>query len=187
MPIDHFNLIAGLYDRVGQFRLSEPLQGLLALSSNYLLLDAGGGTGRVAAALIESVRNVIVADVSEGMLRRAAGKGLATVCAPAESLPFPSEIFDRVIMMDAMHHVMDQRQTTRELWRILAPGGRILIVEPDIRKLSVKLIAIGEKLLLMRSHFLTGKEISSYFTAPDAKIEEFSDEFNIFLVAEKEG
>jgi hypothetical protein len=34
-----------------------------------------------------------------------------------------------------------------------APGGQIIIEEPDIRNFAVKLIALGEKLLLMRSHF----------------------------------
>ncbi len=185
MHFDHFNLIAGLYDRAGQFRLSEPLLELLSLSPNDFFLDAGGGTGRVAAALQGLVREVFVVDISRGMIRHAAGKGLATVCSPAESLPFPSTSFNKILMMDALHHVRDQRLVAGELWRVLAPGGRILIVEPDIRKVYAKLIAIGEKLLLMRSHFLTGGEISSLFTAPEVKIGIYSDEFNLFLVAEK--
>jgi demethylmenaquinone methyltransferase/2-methoxy-6-polyprenyl-1,4-benzoquinol methylase len=185
MPFDHFNLIAGFYDRAGQFSVTEPLFGCLSLSPSNLLLDSGGGTGRVAAALRGMVREVFVADVSRGMLRRAAGKGLLTVCAPAESFPFSSGSFDRVIMMDALHHVLDQHQTARELWRVLAPGGRIVIVEPDIRKFIARLIAIGEKILLMRSHILTGGEITSLFTDPDAKISVYYDEFNVIFIAEK--
>jgi ubiquinone/menaquinone biosynthesis C-methylase UbiE len=185
MPFDHFNIIAGFYDRAGPFIVTERLLGLLCLSPNHLLLDAGGGTGRVAVALRGMVKEAFVVDTSRGMLRRAAGKGLATVYSPVEFPPFPSGSIDRILMMDALHHVMDQRTTTRELWRVLAPGGRILIVEPDIRKLSAKLIAIGEKLLLMRSHFLTSGEITSLFTTPDVKTSIFFDEFNIFFVAEK--
>jgi len=185
MPFDHFNLIAGLYDRVGQFRVSEPLLGLLALTPNSLLLDAGGGTGRVAAALRRMVREVFVADLSHGMLRRAAGKGLSTVCTPVESLPFPSGSLDRIIMMDALHHVLDQRQTASELWRVLAPGGRIVIIEPDIRKFIVKLLAIGEKALLMRSHFLAAGDIGSLFTDPNGKINVNYNDFNVFFVVEK--
>jgi ubiquinone/menaquinone biosynthesis C-methylase UbiE len=185
VPIDHFNLIAGLYDRVGQFHATEPLLGVLSLSPGNLLIDVGGGTGRVAKALLRMVRGVLIVDTSKGMLRRAADKGLATVCAPAEFLPLPSGIIDRIIMMDAFHHVIDQRQTARELWRVLAPGGRILIVEPDIHKFSIKLLAIGEKLLLMRSHFLDSEEVSSLFTDPDAKISVLLNELNFFLVAEK--
>jgi ubiquinone/menaquinone biosynthesis C-methylase UbiE len=185
MPIDHFNLIAGFYDRAGPFRVTEPLLGLLSISQSSLLLDIGGGTGRVAAALRGMVRNVFVVDVSGGMLRRAQGKGLTTLCAPAEFLPIPSGSIDRIIMVDALHHVVDQLKTASELWRVLAPGGRILIVEPDIRKTAVKLIAIGEKILLMRSHFLTGDGISSLFTDPMVNVRVIDDEFNIFFVAEK--
>jgi ubiquinone/menaquinone biosynthesis C-methylase UbiE len=185
MPFDHFNLIAGFYDRAGQFIVSERLLGLLSLSPNHLLLDAGGGTGRVAEALRVMVKEVFVVDTSRGMLRRAAGKGLATACSPVEFLPLPSASIDRILMMDALHHVLDHRRTARELWRVLVPGGRILIVEPDIRKLSVKVIALGEKLFMMRSHFLTSGEIAALFEASDAKIDVFFDEFNIYFVAEK--
>ena len=185
MPLDHFNMIAGWYDRAGEFEVNEPLPGLLSLSPNDLVLDVGGGTGRVAMVLRDSVREVVVADVSRGMLRRAVGKGLATVCTPAESLPFPSESFDRVIMVDALHHVFDQRQAARELWRVVSYGGRIVIIEPDIRKLMVKAIAIGEKALLMRSHFLNAEGIASLFTDLDAKVGIAYDDFNIYYLAEK--
>ncbi len=145
------------------------------------MLDVGGGTGRVALALRSMVKNVFIVDVSNGMLRRAADKGLAAVHAPAESLPFPAGSVDRIIMMDALHHVKDQRQAAHELWRVLAPGGRILIVEPDIRKAYVKLIALGEKLLLMHSHFLTSQEICALFNEQNVMVEVVFNEFNIFL------
>lgn len=185
MPFDHFNLIAGFYDRAGQYMASEHLLGLLSLNPSDLFLDAGGGTGRVAATLRGMVQEAFVVDSSRGMLRRATSKGLATVCSPVEALPFPSGSIDRILMMDALHHVMDQRLAACELLRVLAPGGRILIVEPDIRKLYAKVIAIGEKLLLMRSHFLTEGRITALFTAPNAKVSVYFDEFNLFLVAEK--
>ncbi len=56
-------------------------------------------------------------------------------------------------MMDALHHMSFQKQAIGELWRVLKPGGRIVIIEPDIRRFVVKLIAIGEKIILMESHF----------------------------------
>ena len=58
-------------------------------------------------------------------------------------------------MVDALHHVINHGQTAREMYRVLKPGGRIVIEEPDIRSFYVKLIAVAEKLLLMRSHFLS--------------------------------
>jgi len=185
MPFDHFGIIARFYNRAGKFQVSERLFGLLCLSPDSLLLDAGGGTGRVAAALISMVKQVFVADISRGMLCRAAGKGLASVCAPAEWLPFPSGSLERVIMVDALHHVLDQSRTARELLRVLTHGGRIVIVEPDIRKFTVKAIAIGEKALLMRSHFLTGEKIAALFTDPEARTCLVYEGFNVICVVEK--
>jgi len=185
MPFDHFGLIAGVYDRAGSFQFSKLLSGWLDLSPNFHLLDAGGGTGRVAAALRSGVADVFVADLSRAMLRYAVGKGLPSVCAQAESLPFPSASFERIIMADALHHVIDQRQTAQELFRLLVSGGRIVIIEPDIHKLVVKGVAIGEKMLLMRSHFLNGEKIAALFTGPEAKVSVFQEGYNVISITEK--
>lgn len=45
-----------------------------------------------------------------------------------------------------------------------------MIEEPDIRTFGVKLIAIAEKLLLMRSHFLAPNEIVKLFASGEKKI-----------------
>jgi ubiquinone/menaquinone biosynthesis C-methylase UbiE len=185
MPFDHFNIIAGFYDRAGKFVLAEPLIGLLALSPDCRLLDAGGGTGRIATTLRSLLRQVIVLDTSLGMLAHAKEKALTAVCAAVERLPFDSGSFERILMIDALHHVHNQRQTARALWDALATGGRIVVVEPDINKISVKAIALGEKVLLMRSHFLSGDKICSLFAGLGAKIEVSYDRNNVFIVVEK--
>jgi ubiquinone/menaquinone biosynthesis C-methylase UbiE len=185
MPIDHFDLISGFYNRTASFTAPAKLIELIALPLDGLLLDAGGGTGRVADAFRRLVREGIVADPSRGMLRQARGKGLVTVCTPAEKLPFASNTFNGIIMMDALHHVNNQLETVAELWRVLTPGGKIVIIEPDISKFVVKLVAVGEKLLLMRSHFLSAKKIAALFTNLNAKTGVNYDESNIWFHAEK--
>jgi 2-polyprenyl-3-methyl-5-hydroxy-6-metoxy-1,4-benzoquinol methylase len=62
-------------------------------------------------------------------------------------------------MVDVFHHVADQQGTLDEVWRTLQPGGKLVIEEPNIHNWVVKLIALGEKLLLMRSHFREPQEI----------------------------
>jgi demethylmenaquinone methyltransferase/2-methoxy-6-polyprenyl-1,4-benzoquinol methylase len=149
------------------------------------LLDAGGGTGRVAAGLRERSARTVVADVSMKMLRFVGEKRLPAVCGPAERLPFADGSFDRVLMVDAFHHLEDQAVAARELFRVLAPAGRLVIVEPDIRRPVVVLIAIMEKLLLMRSHFLSGEKILMFFPQEQARFSVSEERNSILLVVRK--
>ena len=161
----HFNLLARFYDRVIPFVRLDRMLHVLALPHGGSLLDAGGGTGRVAEALRPHVGWIVVADVSYEMLAQARQKDLSATSTETENLPFPEGTFDRVLMVDALHHVINQAETVRELYRVLKVGGRLVIEEPDVRRFAVKLIAVAEKLALMRSHFLAPPEIARLFPA----------------------
>jgi demethylmenaquinone methyltransferase/2-methoxy-6-polyprenyl-1,4-benzoquinol methylase len=164
VSFDHFSFIAPLYARV-TYSKTEVMRDVASLPVRGRLLDVGGGTGRVASAIREFVDEAILADVSFGMLAHAPRPALTPVCGVSERLPFPDSSFDRVIMVDALHHVGHHAQTAAEMFRVLKPGGILVIEEPDIRAFGVKLIALAEKLLLMRSHFLAPDAIMSLFTA----------------------
>lgn len=182
MPLDHFDIIAPIYARVTYSAL-EKMRELGGLPVQGRLLDIGGGTGRVASALLKDVDEVVIADVSMGMLRQAPRSALQPVCSHSESLPFPDNFFERVIMVDALHHVIDQPASAREMLRVLKPGGRIIIEEPDINTFAVKLIALAEKVLLMRSHFLSPVQIASLFPIGSAEI--ISEDSSAWVVISK--
>jgi ubiquinone/menaquinone biosynthesis C-methylase UbiE len=180
----HFHLLAPFYDRVIQFTRLEQTLKMLDLPHAGSLLDAGGGTGRVAEALRPYIGSVIVADISRGMLAQARRKELTATSAETERLPFPDASFDRVLMVDALHHVVHQGDTVHELYRVLKPGGRLVIEEPDVGTFSVKLIALGEKLALMRSHFLAPAQIAALLPS-GANIRIESQDNTAWIIAEK--
>jgi len=184
MPFDHFGLIAPLFSRAKYLSLETMLE-QAELPTSGRVLDAGGGTGRVSSAIREHAGEVIIADPSLGMLQQADRTQLKLACSNSESLPFPNASFERVIMVDALHHVINHGQTAREMYRILKPGGRIVIEEPDIHRFYVKLIAVAEKILLMRSHFLTPQKIVDLFSFDSAKTSIHATEGNAWVVIEK--
>jgi SAM-dependent methyltransferase len=105
-----------------------PLRQALEGAPGRRLADIGGGTGNYALALSREGWRPVVVDRSPEMLARAAAKGLETVEARAERLPFQDETFDAAIMISMLHHVDDRGAALAEARRILRPGGRLALM-----------------------------------------------------------
>lgn len=183
---DHFDFLAPWYERFIRARISPDLLDLLALAPGQRVLDAAGGTGRLAQALTGRSRTVVVTDLAPRMLAEARKKdALLPLQAPAERLPFATGTFDRVLMADAMHHVIDQAAAAAELWRVLKPGGRLVIEEPDITVFAVKLIALGERLAGMRSRFLRAEQILDLFQFSNQFARSHKKDHAFWVIVEK--
>ncbi len=188
MPLlDHFSLIAPLYEAV--FRPPEPdaLAKTLVLPIEGTLIDVGGGTGRMSGTVRDYVGRVIIVDPSAGMIAQANGKrDVAALRAESEGLPFANGAVERVLIVDALHHFADQQRAIREVMRVLAPGGMAALSEPDIRHWFIKLVALSEKLIAMRSHFLPPEKIAALFRdagASNVRIEQ--DGLSVWVFARK--
>ena len=62
------------------------------------------------------------------------GKSL-TALVFDEELPLPDSSVDRILMVHSLEHSEDPRETLKEMWRVLSPGGRLVIVVPNRRGL----------------------------------------------------
>ena len=162
MKFDWFELLARWYDRALPFGGPEPLLRLLQLEADHRLLDVGGGTGRVSSTFSDAVR-VVVCDPSTGMLAQAQAKGLRVAACQAEVLPFATGSFERLVMVDAFHHIAHQPAAAAEMVRVLAPGGRLVVEEPNLALWVVKAIALGERLLGMQSVMLSLADLARHF------------------------
>jgi len=183
---DHFDLIARFYDRVFHFLGPERLMNMLQARPAERVLDIGGGTGRVSQTFGDDYV-VVVCDPSWGMLGEARQKQMIACCGLAEDLPFADGAFDRMVMVDTFHHLHDQRAAAKETLRVLRPGGRLVVEEPDIRRWAVKLTALGERLLLMRSRFHSVADLARVFEEAGGRIVavEEGHDLNVRLAVER--
>jgi ubiquinone/menaquinone biosynthesis C-methylase UbiE len=179
---NHFRFVALFYDRLFAFLKPERLRQLLQVPVHGVLLDVGGGTGRVAQVLRSLADQVIVLDTSAAMLGRARDKGLLAVKGEAENLPFADDAMTRILMVDAFHHLRDQRQAAMETLRVLEPGGRLVIEEPNVEHIAVKLVALGEKVVLMRSSFQPPARVREIFEAFGGRVTIEREGFNFWAV-----
>ena len=143
--LDH---VAGVYDLLeplmmfGMDRtIRQAVVRWLAASPCERVLDVGCGTGvltrEIAAALPRTDRALAVGvDAATNMIRvaqRNAGREarLAFVPALAEQLPFADHAFDRAVSTMFFHHINAglKRRALNEIWRTLAPGGRLMVAD----------------------------------------------------------
>lgn len=114
--------------RAASASVVQGLQKALAGAPGPRLADLGGGTGNYALALQQAGWDPVVVDRSPEMLSHAAGKGLATVQADAQRLPFADQSFDAVTMISMLHHVEDRSAALAEARRVLRSEGRLVLL-----------------------------------------------------------
>ena len=103
------------------------------LRAGMTLLDVAAGTGAVACAAVETVGpsgHVLGIDPSMGMLSQASkALRIPLVQGVAERLPFRDGSFDFLSMGYALRLVSDVKHTFAEYFRVLKPGGTVLILD----------------------------------------------------------
>jgi demethylmenaquinone methyltransferase/2-methoxy-6-polyprenyl-1,4-benzoquinol methylase len=134
-----FTRIAGQYDRMnrlmtgGQDRRwrSEAIR-TLALQPGQQLLDLGTGTGDLAREALkqEAAIKVAAADFTLQMMLTGKQRGeLPFLCTDALQVPFADNTFDGVVSGFLMRNVGDLDRALAEQFRVLKPGGRLVILE----------------------------------------------------------
>jgi len=138
LPAAIADTVTALSMTVGRGRTARFVADLAALGACDRVVDVGCGPGTaVREARRRGAAQVTGVDPSPQALRLARaltaaggrGSGIAFVEGTAEHLPLPDAGADVLWSLSAVHHWQDQEGGLAEARRVLAPGGRLLLVE----------------------------------------------------------
>ncbi len=95
------------------------------------VLDVGCGVGAFLGRFQKVTPYVFGVEVDRERAVLAGRIVPAVVQGVGEHLPFKAETFDLVLLHEVLEHVDDDRQVLTEAWRVLRPGGRLVIFAPN--------------------------------------------------------
>lgn len=142
-----FSSVAGKYDlmndlmSLGIHRLwKQAAIDHCCVQNNQLILDLAGGTGDMSARLQSKAHRkprVILADLNQAMLQagrsrlidRGFCQALEYVQVNAETLPFATNSFDTVLIAYGLRNVCNIQLALEQMYRVLKPGGRLVVLE----------------------------------------------------------
>ena len=113
---------------------------LMNLRPGERVLDLGCGSGWATRLLARTVGEgpegfgqVVGVDVSDEMIRRARAASkdfdnVMYVCGSAQQIPWEENFFDKVLSVESFYYYADQERALAELFRVMAPQGRLFIL-----------------------------------------------------------
>jgi demethylmenaquinone methyltransferase/2-methoxy-6-polyprenyl-1,4-benzoquinol methylase/phosphoethanolamine N-methyltransferase len=158
-----YDALVGLMTLGQEQKLRQVTLDLARIKPGERILEVGCGTGTLslgakrAAGPVSQVAGVDIApDMLETARRKAAKAGLDVgfQVGRIEAIPFPDNQFDLVLSSLMLHHIHGdaaKQQGMREMFRVLKPGGRLLIVDatrprnPHLRGLAS--LIVGREML----------------------------------------
>ena len=94
------------------------------------VLDVGCGNGSYTVELARRASYVCGLDIQKGNLE-SFREPIPRVLGAAENLPFPSESFDVVTMIEVLEHTVCDTKVLAECFRVLRPGGKLVLFVPN--------------------------------------------------------
>jgi len=134
----YFNSVAGRlgknycpgrsWEAIGHF--------LLHLTPRIRIADLGAGEGLISQLLARRAEAVVCVDNSPKMVEfgseLAAKNGFTNLSyqlGDIEEVPLPAKSFDLALLSQALHHAQHPQQAVQEAYRILKPGGQLIIID----------------------------------------------------------
>lgn len=160
----------------------DEIKDILELQGDEVVLDIGGGTGRLADYLSKECKIIYVLDESKGMLSNIkANEKVLPIQGNALETGFDTDSIDVVIISDVLHHIKDQKDLIDEIFRILKRNGRLAILDFEKKHAKTKILRAFEYILFGKLYFRTSKEVSDLIK-DKFKITRFIDKKYYFII-----
>ncbi|WP_340159070.1 class I SAM-dependent methyltransferase [uncultured Hoeflea sp.] len=118
---------------VAEHSVAMALSSIWATLPGERLMGLGYATPYLDRFRPDTERTFAFMPAGQGAVNWPAGGPSATALVFDEELPLPDASLDRVLMVHSLEFAENPRETLKELWRVLAPGGRLVIVAPNRR------------------------------------------------------
>lgn len=109
---------------------------MLKLLPPLTIADLGAGEGTLSLLLAQRAERVIAVDSSQKMVeygtdvaKRHGVHNLEYRLGDLEELPLPANEVDLVLLHQSLHHALHPKRAIEEAWRILRPGGRVVVMD----------------------------------------------------------
>lgn len=145
--------------------IEQALSAMWKPMSNERLVGLGYTGPYLDRFRADTERTVALMPARQGAVHWPFGEPCATALVFDEDLPLPDSSVDRMLLVHALEHCESPSETLTEIWRVLAPGGKLLIVVPNRRGVWARMdhtpfgagrpYSGGQLSRLLRDHMLT--------------------------------
>lgn len=107
-----------------------------AIPASGTMVDVGGATGNLGYALRDLYGPTYVVDIADACRVPAHAKGSIFVLANVDAVGlsmFSSDTIGLIVALDFIEHILDPEKFARECFRVLRPGGFVLLNTPNIQ------------------------------------------------------